>query len=205
MVLDAFATKGDPERVYAMLTELWVSGYDPGADEFLSTYAQTSVGMSLTPVLDVTLPLDRDALGLALAEEHQERGRLSEATDVVERVTPSTHAAVSLAELYSQQGRWDDVVALTDGVANDDDFATYLLIQRGVAFRQIGYYAASRESFKLALAPRTRMTELRHLALIERSATYAAEGKRAMARKDLERVIAEDSTRPGIRELIDAL
>lgn len=205
MMLDAFAIKGEPDRTFGMMRELWQSGYDPGTDTFLATYAETSVGMNLTPVLSVTLPLDRDALGLALAEEYQERGDLAAAVDVVEQVTPSTFAAVSLAELYAQQGRWDAIVALTESVGNEDDFATFLLIQRGVAFREQGYYSASRESFKMALAPRSRTAELRHIALIERSRTYAVEGKRAMARKDLERVLAEDSNRPGIRELIDAL
>lgn len=205
MVLDAFAIRDEPDRVYPMLEELWRSGYDPATDTFLATYAQTKVSLSLTPVLSVTLPLDRDALGLALAEEHQERGHLGSAIDVVEQVTPSTYAAVSLAELYSQQGRWDDVISLTEGIANEDDLSTLLLIQRGVAFREQRYHVASRESLKLALAPRSRTTELRHLALIERAATYVAQGKRAMARKDLERVLAEDSTRAGVRELIDDL
>jgi lipoprotein NlpI len=36
--------------------------------------------------------------------------------------------------------------------------------------------------------------------LIERGQTYIAEGKRALGRKDFEKVLAEDSNYPGPRE-----
>jgi hypothetical protein len=62
----------------------------------------------------VQLALDRDSIGLTLAELHQQAGELGAAVAVVEQLTPSTVVAVSLAELYSDQGRWDDVVRLTD-------------------------------------------------------------------------------------------
>ncbi|HET9127939.1 MAG TPA: DUF4236 domain-containing protein, partial [Propionibacteriaceae bacterium] len=139
MVLEALspATSGEGgQRAEQMLGELWSTGYDPESDEFLRTYAPGSTtSIRLTPILVATLPLSRDAIGLALAELIQETGNLDGAIQVVEGVTPSTYAAVSLADLYSEAGRWSDVVALTDGVPNGDDFCTYLLIQRGVAFR----------------------------------------------------------------------
>jgi hypothetical protein len=37
---------------------------------------------------------------------------------------------------------------------------------------------------------------------MERGRTYEAEGKRAMARKDLERIMAEDSTYEGLAEAL---
>jgi hypothetical protein len=37
-------------------------------------------------------------------------------------------------------------------------------------------------------------------ALSERAANYVAQGKNGMARKDLERILAEDSTFEGVRE-----
>jgi Tfp pilus assembly protein PilF len=36
--------------------------------------------------------------------------------------------------------------------------------------------------------------------LAERSQNYVAQGKKAQARKDLERILAEDSDYPGLRE-----
>ena len=49
---------------------------------------------------------------------------------------------------------------------------TYLLIQRGVAFRELRMFDAARESFRKALAPRSRPATLRHLALVERGQCY---------------------------------
>ena len=209
MLLEALSPAGDAtsaQRAEQMLGELWGNGYDPAADEFLQTYApHSSTSIRLTPVLSASVPLSRDAIGLALAELLQDIGNVAGAIDVVEGVTPSTVAAVSLAELYAQAARWNDIVQLTDGDTNDDDFSTYLLIQRGVAFRQLGFDDASRESLRAALAPRSRTPGLRHLALSERALTYLAEGKKSMARRDLERILADDSEYPGVREKLAEL
>jgi len=209
MVLEALSPAAGGEgggRAEQMLGELWSTGYDPAADEFLRTYAAGSTtSIRLTPILVATLPLSRDAIGLALAELLQETGNVDGAIQVVEGVTPSTYAAVSLADLYAEAGRWSDVVALTDGVPNGDDFCTYLLIQRGVAFRQTGFLDAALDSLKAALAPRSRMPALRHLALVERALTYRATGKKSLARRDLERILADDSQYPGVAELLAQL
>ncbi len=209
MLLEALSRSTGPDGDHLaeqMLSELWGGGYDPATDEFLHTYApESSTEIRLTPVLTAHLPLSRDAIGLALAELLQDLGDLAGAIEVVEAVTPSTVAAVSLAELYAQAGRWNDIVHLTDGDTNSDDFSTYLLIQRGVAFRQLGFHDASRESLRAALAPRSRTPALRHLALSERALTYLAEGKKSMARRDLERILADDSDYPGVRETLAEL
>ena len=68
-----------------------------------------------------------------------------------------------------------------------------------------GFYEAARESLKEALRVRSRPTELRHLALIARGHTYLAEGKKAMARKDYERVLADDASYPGLADMISAV
>ncbi len=199
-------TAGNNQRARQLLEPLWAEGYDPATDQFLVKYVQTlRMTLDVAEGITATLAIDRDALGLSLAELRQEDGDLQGAVDLVEQVEPSTVAAVSLAELYMQQQRWTEVVALTDHVANDDEFATFLLIQRGTAFRELGHFTASREAFKAALAPRSRPAGLRHLALVERSETYRVEGKRAMARKDLERVLAEDSTYPDLHERLARL
>jgi len=133
-----------------------------------------------------------------VAELRQASGELQLAIDCVESLTPSTLAAVSLAELYSLQGRWADVVDLTNGLQNEDELSTYLLIQRGVALRHQRFFEASREAFKKALSIRSRSAALRHLALVERGQCYLAEGKRSMANKDFQKVLAENAAYPGL-------
>jgi Tfp pilus assembly protein PilF len=55
------------------------------------------------------------------------------------------------------------------------------------------------------LRSRSRAAPIRHLAFLERSANYLAQGKKAMARKDLERILAEDSSYEGVRERLAEL
>jgi len=153
----------------------------------------------------VHLPISRDAVGLALAEMYQHEGKLDDAIEAVEHLEPTTYAAVSLADLYVDAKRFRDVVELTDGITNEDETTTLLLILRGVALCEQELYDAAQLAFKEALRFRSRPTELRHLALFERSATYARQGKKAMARKDLERIIAEDSKYPGVQEQLAEL
>jgi hypothetical protein len=64
---------------------------------------------------------------------------------------------------------------------------------------------AARESFKRALAARSRPPILRHLGLVERGQCYLAEGKRAMARKDFQKVLAENANYPGLADHLAAV
>lgn len=192
---------GDTARGLELTSWLFATGYDPAKDDFIKKYLPSAdFTLHIAEGITVQLPADRDFIGLLLAELHQETGDLPAAIDVVEQMEPSTVTAVSLAELYGAQGRWVDVVELTEGLTNEDEAATFLLIQRGIAFREQGYPDAARESFKEALRIRSRPAELRHRALIERGLTYLSEGKRSMARKDFEKVLAENSAYPGLRE-----
>ena len=178
---------------------LWQEEYDPSVDPFLRRYLpHLTVPLNPTAEISCEVPPDRDVLGLTLAELRQASGELQLAIDCVESLTPSTLAAVSLAELYSLQGRWADVVDLTNGLQNEDELSTYLLIQRGVALREQRFFEASREAFKKALSIRSRPAALRHLALVERGQCYLAEGKRSMASKDFQKVLAENAAYPGL-------
>jgi hypothetical protein len=64
---------------------------------------------------------------------------------------------------------------------------------------------AAREAFKEALKSKSRDGVIRHFALMERARTNIADGKVSMGRKDLERVLAEDSTYPGVQAMLDEL
>jgi tetratricopeptide (TPR) repeat protein len=180
--------------------------YDPARDPFLNRYMpELTIELGLTAEINAALSADRDALGLLLAELRQATGDVALAIDCVESLTPSSPTAVSLAELYASQGRWMEIVDLTNDLENDDDLLTYLLIQRGVAFRELRMFDAARESFKKALAPRSRPAVLRHLALVERGQCFLAEGKRVMARKDFQKVFAENANYPGLADHLVAV
>lgn len=113
---------------------------------------------------------------------------------------PRTVTGVSLAELYAELGRWGDVVKLTDGLTNEDEAATYLMIQRGIALREHDFADASRGAFKEALRIRSRPVEWRQRAPVERGLTNFGDGKRVAHRKDFEKVLAENSAYPGLQD-----
>lgn len=197
---------GDGQRGVELLSWLLDTGYDPARDAFLAKYLPGYLlRLPVAEGIVVHLPLDRTAMGLLLAELHQGTGNLQSAVVVVENLEPSTVTAVSLAELYAGLGRWEDVVSLTDGLADEDEASTYLLIQRGIALREQGFYDAAREAFKEALRLRSRPAGLRHRAFVERGLANLADGKKAAARKDFEKVLAEDSKYPDLKEHLAAL
>jgi tetratricopeptide (TPR) repeat protein len=195
----------DSNQSEQLLSDAFATGEDPAAHKFVATYLFTRLELSIAKGITAELPVNRDAVGLALAELKQDRGDLTGAIEIVEQLEPTTYSAVSLAELYAQMGRWDEVVELTEGIKNDDDAAALLCVFRGQAFREQGYHDAAHEALKEALRSRSRAAPIRHLALHERAQNYLAQGKKSMARKDLERILAEDSTYDGLREQLAEL
>ena len=90
------------------------------------------------------------------------------AIDVVEGLEPTTYAAVSLAELYSEAERWDDVVGLTEGIENEED-PPPCSVSSAARPSAPGYHDAAHEALKEALRSRSRAAPIRHHALHERS------------------------------------
>jgi tetratricopeptide (TPR) repeat protein len=190
----------EPNEAEQLLSEAFATGKDPAGDKFVASYLLTRLELSLAQGVTAELPVNRDAVGLALAELKQDHGDLEGAIDVVEQLEPTTYSAVSLAELYAQTERWDDVIELTEGMKNEDDASALLCVFRGQAFRHQGFHDAAHEALKEALRSRSREGPIRHKALAERAQNYLTQGKKGMARKDLERILAEDSDYPNVRE-----
>jgi tetratricopeptide (TPR) repeat protein len=195
----------DAETAKQLLEEAFASGNDPAADKFVSTYLFTRLELSIAEGVTAELPINRDAIGLALAELKQDDNDIAGAIETVEQLEPTTYSAVSLGELYALAGRWDDVIKLTEGVKNEDDAAALLLVFRGRAFREQGFHDAAHEALKEALRSRSRAAAIRHVALAERAENYLAQNKKAQARKDLERILAEDSDYEGVRQQLAEL
>jgi hypothetical protein len=177
------------------------------AHPFVAKYldAQTwSVGISHG--VTASLGLGDDVVNLAAAELHQRAGDLATAIWTVENcLDPGTPAALSLAELYSEAGRHEDVRTLTDGVTNVDDATALLLVFRARAFARTGWYEAARECLRAATGSGSRTRAVRHRALLERAEVNLATNRRAAAREDLETILAEDPGHPGLTEALSAL
>lgn len=197
---------GERERAREVCRWAWANGGDVGDHPFVRKYLSSSqVTLMVAEGVSATMPISRDALGLALAELEQSAGNTEAAISVVEQLDPSTIAAVSLCELYGAEGQHDAVVDLTNGLRNEDDPTALLLAFRGVALRELGHHTAAREAFKEALKSKSRDAAIRHFALLGRARTYLAENKGGNAKKDLERVLAEDAGYPGVQELLASI
>ena len=191
----------DPAQAMTLLQWVMDSGGDPANDAFVREYLTTNMELGLAEGVTAEFPICREAVGLSLAELLQDAGRIPDAIHLVEGMEPTSHTAVSLAELYVLDGDWQQVITLTDGLANGDDATALLLAYRGVAFRETGVPDAALEAFKMALRAPSRSARVRHLALIERARTLAAMGRKAPARKDVGKVLAEDSTNEAAQAL----
>ncbi len=191
---------GDNTRAKTVLEWVFATGRDPAADAFLRKYVSFELQLHVATGVTASLPLARDTIGLALAELEQATGDVARAIDVVEQLEPTTYTALSLAELYTVAGRYDEVVSLTDGIANQDDATALLCVFRGIALREQGHLDAACDAFREALKSKRRAPVIRHRAWLERARAYEADGKRAMAKRDLEHILAEDADYDGLAE-----
>lgn len=194
---------GNLSRAIDLLSWLYNIGYDPSQDKFVRTYLpKTGVSLSLAYGVDVQLPLDRNYIGLLLAELYQSFGDVRAARQVLEQLTPSTITAVPLTEFYLNHGWWPEVVALTDNLNVEDEASVFLLVQRGIALREQGRCDASRAAFTRALEVLEPTTNFGQRVLVERGLTYLREGKVVQGRTELRKVLAANSGYPGLRNYV---
>ena len=80
----------DTREAERLLDEAFATGKDPATDKFVSTYLQTRLELPIAKGVTAELPVNRDAVGLALAELKQEHEDLPGPIDVVEQLEPNT-------------------------------------------------------------------------------------------------------------------
>lgn len=199
---------GDVSEATGDLEAVVADPSDPADHSFVTEFLvprAVTFSVEVAPGVVAALPLGREAATLALAELRQREGRLHEAVSLVEDLEPTTLAGLSLAELYLALDRYEDVIELTDGVRNEDEASALLCVLRGEALRAAGNPGAAVEAFKEAVRLRSRPAPIRHRALAQRAAAYQELGRVAQARRDLEKILAEDARYPDVRGLLAAL
>ena len=146
----------------------------------------------LTPNITAHAGMDRGGVALPLAEIHQHIGNRERALDLLEALgtrTRSAAIALCLADLYLDEGAWDEVERVTGPfTTNVDDLTLQILILRARAQRARGAFIPTLTTLREALRFRKRDSVLLNEARYERALMYEAEGKRVHARKDLERI-----------------
>ncbi len=150
---------------------------------------------------------------LALVEIYQELGKWGDAASCLrklQRMDPGDPVVrLSLAELLIEadpdgEKTAQQVAGFIGEVENDTEVHTALLYYKARACMTLGLHTAAREVLTYALRrrkdrPGELMKELRYL----RGEVYEVLGEHARARSDYERIFAEDSEYPGIKERLN--
>ena len=150
----------------------------------------------------VRLPLTNASLTLALAEALQSLQRGPEAIRYIEQLEPTLPALLSLTELYSDRRDWEEVLRLTDGVSVNSDVTALLAILRAEAHLELGHRVAAGECLQPVTVDRGLSRNVRFRALVLRSNIHVKEKEHDRAVAELEKILAEDSQIPGLREAI---
>lgn len=198
--------EGKNDRALETLTQVWQRNAELPTDPLFIEYANPHIiEVIVAPSAKVMMRVDRDCVGLFYAELLQMAGKIEDAIEVVETLTPNQGVAISRADLYVQVEQWDKIIELSNDVSNEDDVNALLLVYRGIAFREKGFNDAAREVFKEALSSKKRSESIRLLAMTERAFTYIKDGKLTLAKREMEKVMAADPDDPGIARLEAAL
>jgi tetratricopeptide (TPR) repeat protein len=179
------------------LFEVVVASHQEIPDQLMTEH-HVGGGMQvpITPMIHAVVPLSNLAAALMLAELYQHTGHVEKAVQLLESLGslagyPSF--ALSLAELYEAADRPDDVLRVTeDYTSNSDDLRAHLLGFRARALSERGLNDAALETLKEALRYRSRDPQILRLNRYVRAHVYEQMGRKAAARKDLERIYAED-------------
>lgn len=180
------------------MLERVVSSRAPLPDALMQKYGVAGdATVDVTPHIRARLAMGNLAAALMLAEALQRTGRAERAADLLENLgaaQPGPVFALSLADLYAELGRWDDVLRVSDDFTrNDDDATAQLLVYRARALRENALHDGALEALREALRSRSRSGGVLLAARYERALTYEAAGKHAASRKELERIYAQDT------------
>jgi len=163
------------------------------------------MNVKVAPGVDVPMRFSIQGLGHMYIELLQLGERYLEALEVAESLEPDQISALAVCENEVQLRRWKDVLETTEDIENEDDATALLLIFRAIAFREEGKLDASIETLRLARSSRKRHEDILNKALYELSFLYEKQGKKALARKDLEKILATDSDFPGVDQRLKDL
>jgi len=101
---------------------------------------------------------------------------------------------IVLCEIYQQLGDWDEIIHLVAhfNITNVDDRTLVLRSYQAIAMANSNLTDAALEVFKDCLRSTKRSPGLLHTARYARAQLYKSTGKKALAKRDLSRIYAED-------------
>jgi tetratricopeptide (TPR) repeat protein len=191
---------------FVLADQLWPQREALYANPLVKKYfASITPGVMVTPGIFANERYNLKALGLLYAEILQFQENYAKALEVVQEIDSDQITAISVADLEIALLKFDDAIETTEDIENEDDATAMLLVLRGIAFREKGFFDASLECLKQALAKRSRAEAILNRGLWERSFTYERMGKKALAKKDLEKIMSRDPSYSGLNERLSLL
>lgn len=194
----------DASAIYFL--EKVVRSSQPLPDALMDKYVSGGgIGVPVTSSVSVDVPFGSLAAALTLAEVYQRQDRRDEAIGLLQQlieVNPDPSLKLSLCDLYAEAEAWDEIVELAAGTTNEDDASCQVRIYQARAFEAQGMNDAALEAYKDALRSKKREPELLREARYSKGKLLIAAGKKAMGRKELEKVYADD---PNFRDVKDLL
>jgi tetratricopeptide (TPR) repeat protein len=177
--------------------ETVIGSHQPIPDALMGKYGVGGgLRIQVTPAFEAMLPISSLSTALVLAELYQHEGQVAQAIELLESlgsVTSQPVCALSLADLYTQAERYEDVLRVSEGfTSNTDDLMTQLLIFRAGALAEKGMADGALATLKEAMRFRSRNQLLLREARYLRALIYERIGRKAASKKDLERIYAED-------------
>ncbi|MBU3715673.1 MAG: DUF4236 domain-containing protein [Candidatus Nanopelagicaceae bacterium] len=199
-------TSTDIDGLLKMASSIWAKQSELEQDPLFTQYAKgMEITLNIAPGVGIPMQYGITALGLTYVELLQLKGNYQEALQVAESLEANQATALSVCENEIQLGKWQEVIDTTDDIANEDEATALLLIYRAIALRELGLFDAAIETLKLARSSKKRHEDVLNKALFERAITYEKQGKKANAKKDLEKILATDSDFPGVMEKLKTL
>ncbi len=166
--------------------------------------------LAITEEVKTVLSLDLRSAYLTLAELYQDEEKIADALSLIEKAWQGgfqdTVTKLSLAELYNDLDRDDELIALAQGTENQDNITLSILFYLGQAMMRKGYYDASADILKSALTKRKDRDE--HLLLETRymlARVYEEAGKKPLAKRQYEQVLAKDFEFRDVQERVESL
>lgn len=221
--LDHDATMGDAAWMAGFM-RLKLEHFDTAARHFQRALQQSHklgqmfgqygltprISLPVTPEVTAALQPNAHSALLGLVEAMQLQGKDSEAVahleTLLDRQADDPVALASYAELVlctEDRSRWQRVVELTALVGNETVIHTAVLLLRGKALVKLGMDHAAEGVFTTALRrTKDRADTLLREIRYQRALVFERLGKRVQARRELERVYAED---PGFEDVAQRL
>ena len=175
-------------------------------DRYVAKYFPAlKLAVTISPGIATNLVYDEQTLGFIWAEVLQGLEKFDEALAVLHEIDADQMVAISIADIEITKRDFDGAIETTEDIDVADDATAMLMVLRGVAFREKGMHEAAVECFKRAMKQRDVQEILAHRALFERGVTYAAMGKKAMAIKDLEKILVDNPDYPEVDKKLGEL